>query len=252
MENNLTPILVLPKPASSLTADARGFRFRASSMGETNSAFKSESTAVSTCLTTESNESWHSDSEANWTLPGGSVRHYSKDLGVSLTPSELADKSCSREGDRPSSSREGDRLGVSMGGRRDHNLQKRVSVSFMDSPSSDLRDQIKDNPSLPTTVEQDKGEAKVEDAKTSKSLAAVTAVSSLEETSAKTISSNASFLPTPTEVTHSYGFELSRPMEIFGECSWNVLPLAVRCNLVPPIEEQSEWLVVVGVANNRS
>ena len=229
-ETSITPILILPKPEGSVKADTRGDRYRAN-MANTSFAFKSESTAVSTCLT-ESNESWHSDSEANWTLPGGSVRQFNKDLGVSVTPSELAEKS---------SSKEGDRLGLSsVGGKREPGLQKRVSVSFMDLPSTDLKEQRKDYP-LPTITKRNEGEAMVEVAKVSKLSARMDVSSSSSKEASDNMVSSIAPVQAPAEIVQNYDFELPRSSEVFGECSWNVLPLATRSNLVQPVEEQGEW-----------
>lgn len=198
---------------------SRDFRNR-SIATETSSASKDGSLEASS-YQTESNESWHSDSEANWTLPGGSIRHL-KDLGQSQTLSEIPDESSTKGGG---------------GGRGGGKVHRRTSVTFDDPPSTSLQ-QTKDKV-MPAFIEQEEGEEE-EGVKMPQPSSDVQVVLSSTGAAGDAQVASAVSVHQAADNTVS-GFELPRSSEVFGDCSWNMLPLAIRSNLVEPAEEQSKY-----------
>ncbi len=190
----------------------------AAAAAEMSLSSKEESTEES------SRESWHSDSEANWTLPGGSIRHY-RDLGLSQTLSEFPYEAGGRD---------------SGGDRGEGIYPRKTSVTFNEPPSSFGKTRSKDR-LLPVTIREMSTTSLQEDdsERTRPSQPSAEAPHPIQHSGTVPSNDQAAVLSS-TEVAKHYGFELPRSLEVFGHCSWNLLPLAVRTNLVKPLREPSE------------
>lgn len=153
----------------------------------------------------EDSDVWHSESEANWTLAGASFRN-GRDMVQSQVLSEGLDASYNE----------------SM-------TQRRASVTFSEAPIlKAMKEGLKDT--LSPFREQDEEGSFVQT-----NLPA--SVSSLPPPLPEIAITQSSGVQAtdPLDaglVSRECGFDPPRPIEVFGSCSWNTIPLAVASSLV--------------------
>ncbi len=155
----------------------------------------------------EDSDAWHSESEANWTLVEASFRN-GRDIAQSQVLSE----------------------GMDINYNEEVATQRRPSVTF--NEQSVVQQEV-----LPPFSEGEEEKSAVfrsgEEESPGTLLGATKGVAS-------------SLLPPPPlpiaeeVISQEYGFIPSRPAEVFGECSWNSLPLAIRSNLMEEKGKKSE------------
>lgn len=198
----------------------------------------------------EGSDVWHSESEANWTLAGASVRNGKGDILQSQVLSEGAETGIGVGG-------EGGVASLSLSEQQQQQqTQRRPSVTFTDSsllltspPPLAASRRLQREP-LPPCSEREEadgeegGVAAPQQQRDGPSLSghALPPVEKLLASSGGVGGAVGSPLTSPLE-GEEFRFLPPRSAEVFGECSWNALPLAVSTSQVrgkPPAGECQE------------
>lgn len=152
--------------------------------------------------TTEDSDVWHSESEANWTLAGASLRN-GRDIAQSQVLSE-GPEFCGSE----------------------TTAHRRPSVTFNDPLSAS---KVQKETMLPFSEQEEDGVMVQEELPTRD-----VSSKSLEKVAVESQRLSAVSPDDPPPSFHEYGFLPARSVQVFGSCSWNLLPLAVNSSLVKP------------------
>ena len=160
--------------------------------------------------TDDSNESWHSENEANWTLASGSIRRH-RELGQSQTLSDI-----------PDTNERGEAIGGNMGDQWSSMASHDPSRVSLKHPPKEL-------------IIWPSHEGEEESVKLSCVPSSYLVAPSPDDKDGGL--SGCDFLDTKehtnnNDIGNNGGFEFPRCCDVFGTCSWNVLPLATCSNLV--------------------